>query len=101
MEFKGQGQKLTEKEKSKNTLLKKLQKMRKSGEWPTSKPTTTTERIEWEEIKTELLAALVIEDKTCELGESLLKLQEVGTKASESKKKMSPAEGCVNKEGAE
>ena len=32
---------------------------------------------------------------------SSLKSQEVGIKASESKKKMSPADGCVNKEDAE
>ena len=81
-EFKSQGQKLTEKEKSKKLLLKKLQKMRKSGEQPTSKPTTTTERIEQKEIKMELLAAPVIEDKTRESGKSSLKSQEVGTKAS-------------------
>ena len=47
----------------------------------------TTERIEQKEVKMELLAAPVIEDKTCKLGESSLKLQEVSTKASESKKK--------------
>ena len=36
----------------------------------------------------------------CETGKSSLKLQEVGTKAGESKKKTSQAEGCVNKEDA-
>ena len=100
-EFKSQGQKLTEKEKSKKTLLRKLQKMRKSEERPTSKPTTTTERIERKEVKTGLLAAPVIEDKTCESGKSSLKPQEVGIKTGESKKKKSPADRCVNKEDAE
>ena len=55
--------------------------MKKSGEQPMSKPTTTTERIEQKEVKTELLAAQVIEDKMCETGKRSLKLQEVGTKA--------------------
>ena len=101
MEFKSQGQKLTEKEKYKKTLLRKLQKMRKSGEQSTSKPSMTIEKIEWEEVKTELLTAPLIEDKTCESGESSLKLQGVGAKAGESKKKMGPSEGCVNKKDAE
>ena len=87
MEFKSQGQKLTEKEMSKKTLLRKLQKMRKSGERPTSKLTTTTERIEWKEGKMGLLAAPVIEDKMCESGESSLKPQEVGTKAGGARRK--------------
>ena len=66
-----------------------------------SKLTTTTERIEQKEIKTELLTAPFIEDKTCKTGKSSLKPQEVGTKAGENKKKTSQAEGCVNKEDAE
>ena len=100
-EFKSQGQKLIEKEKSKKILLRKLQKMRKSGEQPTSKPTMTKERIEQKEVETELLAAPLIEDKRYETDESSLKPQEVGAKAGESKKKMSQAEGCVNKEDAD
>ena len=101
MDFEGQGQKLTEKEKSKKTLLSKLWKMRKSGEQSTSKLTMTTEKIEQKEVKTELLTAPLMEDKTCESGESSQKLQEVRAKAGESKKKMSPVEGCVNREDAE
>ena len=75
--------------------------MKKSGEQPMSKATTTTEKMEQKEVKTELAAALVIEDKMCETGKSSLKLQEVGTKTGESKKKMSQTEGCINKEDAE
>ena len=37
----------------------------------------------------------------CEIGESSLKSQEVGTKTEESKRKTSQTEGCVNKEDAE
>ena len=66
-----------------------------------SKATTTTEKMEQKEVKTELAAAPVIENKMCETGKSSLKLQEVGTKTSESKKKMSQTEGCINKENAE
>ena len=46
--------------------------------------TMTTEKLKQKEVKTELPAAPVIEDKRCETGESLLKSQEVGTKAGES-----------------
>ena len=56
MEFKSQGQKLTEKEKLKKVLLKKLQKLRKSRDEPKSEVTMTTKRIEPKEVKTELPA---------------------------------------------
>ena len=49
MEFKEQGQKLTEKEKSKKILLKKLQKLRKTGEEPMSKTVMTNVEIERKE----------------------------------------------------
>ena len=101
MEFKGQGQKLTEKEKSKKVLLKKLQKLRRSGHKPKSKVTMTTRKTEQKEVKTELSAAPVIKDKMCETGESSLKTQEVGMKTGESKRKMSQTEGCVNKDDVE
>ena len=101
MEFKGQGQKLTEKERSKKILLRKLEKMKKLVEEPMGKATMTTEKMEQKEVKTELPAAQVIEDKMCETGESSLKSQEVGMKTGESKKKMSQTEGCINKEDAE
>ena len=100
MEFKSQGQKITEKEKLKKVLLKKLQKLRKSGKKPASKPETTTVKIEQKETKTEPPAVSTIRSETREIGESSLKLQEVGTKAGESKKKTSPTDGCVNKEDA-
>ena len=75
--------------------------MKKSGEIPMSKVTTTTEKMEQKEVKTKLAAAQVIEDKMCKTGESSLKLQEVGTKTGEGKKKMSQTEGCINKEDTE
>ena len=74
--------------------------MKTQGEQPMSKLTTTTERIEQKEVKMESLAAPVIEDEVCKTGESSLKLQEVGTEAGESKKKMSQTEGYINKEDA-
>ena len=46
-------------------------------------------------------AVSTIKSETSEKGESSLKLQEAGTDAGESKKKTSPADGCVNKEDAE
>ena len=75
--------------------------MKKSGEQPMSKVTTTTEKMEQKEVKIDLSGALVIEHKMCKTGESLLKSQEVGTKTSQSKKKMSQTEGCINKDSAE
>ena len=100
MEFKSQEQKLTEREKSKKVLLKKLRKLRKSGE-PMSKTETTTLKVEQKETKMKPPAASTIKSETHEIVESSLKLQEVGTKTGESKKKMSPADRCVNKEDAE
>ena len=61
----------------------------------------TTVKIEQKETKMEPPAVSIIRSETREIGESLLKPQEVGTKAGESKKKMSPADRCVNKEDAE
>ena len=46
MEFKQQGQKLTEREKSKKVLLKKLQKLKKLREKPMSKTEMTTVEME-------------------------------------------------------
>ena len=66
-----------------------------------NKVTMTTEKMEQKEVKIDLSGALVIEDKMCKTGESLLKSQEVGTKTSQSKKKMSQTEGCINKDDAE
>ena len=101
MELKEQGQKLTEREKSKKVLLKKLQKLKKSGEKPTSKTAMTTVEMEQKETKTELPAVSTIKGKMHKTGESLLKSQEVGTKTEESQKQRSQMEGCVNKEDAE
>ena len=101
MEFKDQGQKLTEKEKSKKVLLKKLQKLRRLGEEPMSKMTMITVKMEQKEIKTELLAAPVNKDGMHETGKSSLKPQEVGMKTGENKRKTSQTEGCVNKDDAE
>ena len=61
----------------------------------------TTVKIEQKETKTKLPAVSTIKSETREIGESSLKLQEVGTEAGESKKKTSPADGCVNKEDTE
>ena len=75
--------------------------MRQSGEQPKSKPTMATEKIKYKEIRTELLTAPVMEEKIYKISESLLKPQDVGTKTGGSKKKISEAEGCVNKEDAD
>ena len=72
MEFKEQGRKLTEKEKSKKALLKKLQKLRKSGEKPMGKTLTTTVEMEQKETKTELPAVSTIKGEMHETGESSL-----------------------------
>ena len=79
MEFKSQGQKLTEKEKSKKVLLKKLQKLRRLVDEPKSEVATTTKMIEPKEVKTELPADTVVMEN----------------------KKTSQTEGCVNKDDAE
>ena len=100
VQFKNPEQKLTEKEKSKKVLLKNLQKLEKAG-GPVSEVEMTTEKIKWKGTETELCTASTIKKETCEIGESLLKLQEVETKTGKSKKKMSPTDGCVNKEDAE
>ena len=100
MEFKDQRQKLTEKEKSKKVLLKKLQKLRKSGEEPMSKTVMTNVEMEQKETKMELPAVSAIKGEMCETDESSLKPQDVGMKTEESKR-MSQTEGCVNKEDAE
>ena len=101
MEFKDQGQKLTEKEKSKKVLLKKLQKLRKSGEEPMSKTVTTNVEMEQKETKTELPAVSAIKGEMHGTGESSLKSQEAGMKTEKSKRKTSQTKGCVNKEDAE
>ena len=100
MEFKDKGQKLTEKEKSKKVLLKKLQKLRKSGEESMSKTVMTTVEMEQKETKTELPAVSAIKNEMCDIGESSLISQEVGTKTEENKR-ISQTEGCVNKEDVE
>ena len=100
MKFKDQGQKLTEKEKSKKVLLIKLQKLRKSGKEPMSKTVMTTVEMEQKETKTELPAVSTIKGEMCKNGKSLLKPQEVGTKTEESKR-MSKTQECVNKEDVE
>ena len=74
--------------------------MRKLGEKPKSKTEMTTVEMEQKETKTKVPAVLTIKNETCEIGESSLKLQEVGTKTEESKR-ISQTEGCVNKEDAE
>ena len=96
MEFKEQGQKLTEREKLKKVLRKKLQKLRKSGEKPMSTTAMTTVEMEQKETKMELPAVSTMEAEMCETGESSLKSQEVGTKTEESKRKTTQTEGCVN-----
>ena len=62
---------------------------------------TTTVKIEQKETKTKSPTASTIKRETCKIGESSLKSQEVEAKTSKSKKKSSPADGCVNKEDAE
>ena len=100
VQFKNPEQKLTEREKSKKILLKKLQKLRKAG-GPVNEVETTTEKIKQKGTKTESSTASTIKKETCEIGESSLKSQEVETKTGKSKKKMSPTDECVNKEDAE
>ena len=73
MEFKEQGQKLTEREKSKKVLLKKLQKLRKLGEKPMSTTAMTTVEMEQKETKMELPAVSTIEAEMHKTGKSLLK----------------------------
>ena len=84
----------------KKVLLEKLQKLRKSGE-PVSKVEMTTVKIEQKETKTKSPKASTIKRETHEIGENSLKLQEVETKTGKIKKKMTSADGCVNKEDTE
>ena len=102
MEFKSQGQRLTEKEKLRKVLLKKLQKLRKTGNGSKSDVATTSKKIELkEEVKTELPSDAVVMEKISVTGESSLKSQEVGEVTQEDKKKTSQPEGCINKDNAE
>ena len=66
-EFKSQGQKGTEKEKSKKVLLKKLQKLRKLREKSMSKAEMTTVKIEQKETETEPPAVSTIKSETCKM----------------------------------
>ena len=100
MQFKNPEQKLTEREKSKKVLLKKLQKLRKSG-GAVSEAEMTTVKIKKKGTETKLSTASSIKKETCEIDESSLKLQEVETKTGKSKKETSLTDGCVNKEDAE
>ena len=100
MQLKNLEQKLTEREKSKKVLLKKLQKLRKAG-GPMSEAEMITEKIKQKGTGTKSSTASTIKKETCKIGESLLKLQEVETKTDKSKKNTSPTDGCVNKEDAE
>ena len=88
MEFKNQGQKLTEKEKLKKIFLKNLQKLGRSGDEPKSEVMMTIKKKE-QKVKTESPAAPVAKDEISKTGESSLKSQEVGKKTGENKKKMS------------
>ena len=56
MQFKNPERKLTEREKSKKVLLKKLQKLRKAG-GSVSEAEKTTEKIKWKGTETELSTA--------------------------------------------
>ena len=100
MQFKNPEQKLTEREKLKKVLLKKLQKLRKAG-GSVSEVEKTTEKIKQKGTETESSMASTIKKETCKISESSLKSQEVETKTGKSKKKTSPTDGCVNKEDAE
>ena len=100
MQFKNLEQKLTEREKSKKVLLKKLQKLRKSG-GSVGQAKITTVKIKWKRTETKSSTASTIKKETCEIGESSLKSQEVEKITGKSKKKMSPTDGCVKKEDAE
>ena len=100
MQFKNPEQKLTEREKSKKILLKKLQKLKKSG-GPGTEAETTTVKIEQKKIETKSPTTSTTKKETCQIGESSLKSQEVEAKTGKSKKKLSPADRCVNKEDAE
>ena len=73
-------------------ISKKGMKKQKRG-----KTEMTTVKMEQKETKTKLPAVSTIKSETLLIGESSLKLQEVGTKADESKMKTSSADGCVNK----
>ena len=84
----------------KKALLKKIQKLRKS-EGPVSEAERTTSKIGEKKTDTDSFTASMIKKEICEIGESLLKLQKVETEIGKSKKRMSPAEGCINKEDAE
>ena len=103
MEFKSQGQKLTEKVKSKKVLLKKLQKLRKMGDGSKSDVDTSKKMEPKEEIKTELSLDTVVtySGQISKTGESSLKTREVGKVTQEYKKKTSQTEGCINKDDVE
>ena len=85
MQFKNLEQKLTEREKSKKVLLKKLQKLRKSG-GPVGQAKITTVKIKWKRTETKSSTASTIKKETCEIGESLLKSQEVEKKKWQKQK---------------
>ena len=100
VQLKNSEQKLTKKEKLKKALLKKIRKLRKS-EGPASEVEKTTVTIGEKKTDTELFTASTIKKEICEIGKSLLKSQKVETEIGKSKRRMSPAEGCINKKDAE
>ena len=100
IQLKNPEQKLTEREKMKKTLLKKVWKLRKS-EGPVSETEKTTAKIRGKKTDTELFTVSMIKKEICEIGKSLLKSQTVETEIGKSKRRTSPAEGCINKEDAE
>ena len=100
VQLKNPQQKLTEREKTKKALLKNIRKLRKS-EAPMSEAEKTTVKIGEKKTDTESSTASTIKKEICEIGESSLKSQKVETKIGKSKKRTSPAEGCINKEDAE
>ena len=61
----------------------------------------TTVKIKQKEKKTKSPTASTIKRETHKIGESSLKPQQVEKKTGKSKKKTSPADGCVNKEDAD
>ena len=100
IQLKNPEQKLTEREKMKKALLKKIQKLRKS-EGPVSEAEKTTAKIGEKKTNTGLFTASTIKKEICKIGDSSLKSQKVETEIGKSKRRMSPVEGCINKEDAE
>ena len=80
--------------------MKKLQKLRRSEDEPTSEAVMTRKKME-QKVKTDSSAAPWVKAKTSETQGNLLKLQDINRKTKHNKEIRNQTEGCVNTDDVE